>query len=811
MRSEEGSTARPTTQPQTPTRELITIPALPQDEATAQRTYVLPGLTEPVRIIVDRWGVPHIYAATTYDAFRAQGFNAARDRLWQIDFWRRRGLGRLSEVFGAEHVERDRAARLFLFRGDAHADWLSYGSDTKRASTAFVEGINAFVQLTREDSSLLPVEFRELGYQPSFWEPTDVTRIRSHGLFYNLREEVARARTVRDHGVAVEELRRRREPHRDLVVPEGLDLGHIPDDVLAVYDLATTPPVFAAPQADDAQGEVLPEGSNNWVLAGDRTATGRPLLANDPHRAAAALPGLRYLAHLSAPGFDVIGAGEPGLPGISIGHNGQIAFGLTIFAVDQEDLYVYELNPDDPLEYRYQDRWESMRVERDTIEVSGGQQVEVELVFTRHGPVIHTDPEKGAAFAVRAAWLEPGMAPYLGSMDYMRARNWDEFLGAMNRWGAPPENQLYADVRGNIGWKTGGLTPIRPNWDGTLPVPGDGRYEWAGFYDMDQLPGSFNPAQGWIATANEMNLPDDFPADRHITYDWYAPYRRHRIDDVLATTTSASVQDMVDLQGDYVSIPARRILAAVRGLSIADADRVDGWGLLLGWDGDLRADSAAAALFEVWYRRHLRPAVLDRALAQVTGRDVNDDVLAAIANKEDLLADARIDIELLESPGDRLGPDPAGFLAGMVQRTLPAAVADLEELLGSDRSQWAWGRLHVTRAQHPLKALLTGVADDRLSVGPLPRGGSGDTVGNTAYGPNFVQAAGSTFRIAIDVGDWDASLAMNAPGQSGNHDSPHYTDLFEPWADNSAFPLLYTRDSIEAAAEQVIDLNPPSD
>ena len=783
----------------------------PREHDLDRRTFVLPGLTESAQIVVDRWGVPHIYAATTYDAFRAQGFNAARDRLWQIDFWRRRGLGRLSEVFGEEHVERDRAARLFLFRGDAHADWLSYGSDTKRASRAFVEGINAFVQLTRDDPTLLPVEFRELGYAPSCWHPTDVTRIRSHGLFYNLREEVARALTIRDHGVAIEELRRRREPPRDLVVPDGLDVAAIPDDVLAVYDLATTAPVFAAPHPDDAQGRVLPEGSNNWVIAGGRTATGRPLLANDPHRPAAALPGLRYLAHLSAPGFDVIGGGEPGLPGISIGHNGQIAFGLTIFPIDQEDLYVYELNPADPLEYRYQDRWEPMRVVRDSIEVAGGRSVAVELVFTRHGPVIRSDRATGTAFAVRAAWLEPGMAPYLGSMDYMRARNWDEFLGAMNRWGAPPENQVYADTQGNIGWKTSGLTPIRPNWDGTLPVPGDGRYEWAGFYDMDQLPVSLNPEQGWLATANEMNLPDDFPPDRHISYDWYAPYRRHRIDDVLGGLSAASVQDMVDLQGDYVSVPARRILAAIRGLPIADADQVDGLDLLLAWDGDLRADSAAAALFEVWYRRHLRPAVLARAIAAATGNGDTDGVLARIANKEDMLADARIDVELLECPGARLGEDATRFLTDAVRQTLSAALADLGELLGPDRGAWAWGRLHVSRAVHPLKALLVEVAEDKLVGGPLPRGGSGDTVGNTAYGPNFVQTAGSTFRIAIDVGNWDASMAMNAPGQSGDHDSPHYTDLFQPWAENGAFPLLYTRDSIEAAAEQVIDLVPRGD
>ena len=266
---------------------------------------------------------------------------------------------------------------------------------------------------------------------------------------------MARALILRDHDPRVEELRRRREPPVDLVVPEGLDLSMIPDDVQRVYRLAIDPPDLSQAR------EAVLQGSNNWVLAPERTTTGRPLLANDPHRALS-VPSLRYLAHLSAPGLDVIGAGEPALPGISIGHNGQIAFGLTIFAIDQEDLYVYQTNPDEPLEYQYQGRWELMQVVHDTVKVKGGDDTQVELHYTRHGPVIYEDPERHTAFAVRAAWLEPGMAPYLGSMDYMRATNWDEFLAAMNRWGAPPENQLYADPSGHIGWKAAGLTPIVP-------------------------------------------------------------------------------------------------------------------------------------------------------------------------------------------------------------------------------------------------------------------------------------------------------------------------------------------------------------
>jgi penicillin amidase len=521
---------------------------------TADAEYVLEGLEGPAEILVDRWGVPHMYASTLYDVFRVQGFNAARDRLWQLDFWRRRGLGLLAEVFGPSMVERDRASRLFYYRGDMQPEWLSYGSDTKRVATAFVEGVNAFIRLALQDRELLPLEFRQLGYEPALWAAEDFARIRSNGLYYNLDSEVARALILRDHDPRVEELRRRREPPVGLVVPEGLDLSVIPHDVQRVYRLAIDPPDLSQAR------EAVLQGSNNWVLAAERTTTGRPLLANDPHRALS-VPSLRYLAHLSAPGLDVIGAGEPALPGISIGHNGRIAFGLTIFAIDQEDLYVYATNPDEPLEYRYQGRWEPMRVVHDTVKVKGGDDVEVELRYTRHGPVIYEDVERHTAFAVRAAWLEPGMAPYLGSMDYMRATNWDEFLAAMNRWGAPPENQLFADPSGHIGWKAAGLTPIRPNWDGTLPVPGDGRYEWAGFRDMDELPVATNPERGWLATANEMNLPDDYPAyDKVISFDWYASSRAERLAEVFAGDRRFSPEDCLRLQSDAVSLPARRIL-----------------------------------------------------------------------------------------------------------------------------------------------------------------------------------------------------------------------------------------------------------
>ncbi|MEV0321400.1 penicillin acylase family protein [Streptomyces sp. NPDC050658] len=755
--------------------------------------FEVPGLAEPVEIRVDQWGVPHLYAASQDDLFLAQGFNAARDRLFQLDLWRRRGLGLLAEVLGPAYVEHDRAARLFLYRGDMAEEWRAYGADTERVTTAFVRGINAYVRLCRSDTGHLPVEFRELGYDPAYWDPSDVARIRSHGLQYNLRDEVARALTLRDHGPAAEELRRRREPApHTLRVPEGLDLSVIPDDVLRVYEMATTPPWAA----DAAPRQGL-DGSNNWVIAPSRTATGRPLLANDPHRAIT-LPALRYLAHLSAPGIDVIGAGEPALPGISIGHNGRIAFGLTIFPIDQEDLYVYRTDPADPHAYEYGAGRERMTRVTEEIPVRGGDPVTADLWFTRHGPVIRELPEKNAAFAVRAAWLGPGMAPYLGSMDYMRAAGPDAFVAAMRRWGAPGENQVYAAPDGTIGWRPAGRVPVRRGWDGTLPVPGDGRYEWDGFLDVDELPAERDPQQGWFATANQLNLPPDYPnAEKTVTYDWYAGTRHDRIAEELGSRTGWTVEECVRLQTDYVSLPARRVLRLLTGITSTEPAVTAALGLLRDWDARLTAESPAAALFELWYRRHLRPALLERALRGVAGEER---ALARVLPVEDAAADPRVDLELLEAD-----PDPALLL-----RTLAAALDELSALLGPDPAAWTWGALHHAHPHHPVAALLDRPAPRWASVGPVPRGGSGDTVGAAAYGPGFRQTAGATFRIVVDVGSWDESVAMNSPGQSGAPDSPHYADLFGAWAADGSFPLLYSRTAVEKHTRRTITLRPPA-
>lgn len=558
----------------------------------ATERFALPGIEKPAKVLIDQWGVPHIYANTFYDAFYVQGFMAARDRLWQIDLWRKRGLGLMAQDFGPAYADGDRMARTVLFRGDMYREWLAYGSDAKRVAEAFVAGVNAYVALTETRPELLPPEFKKLQYKPARWQAQDIVRIRHHGLTTNFLQEVQRASTMcsgQGDGGRAEWLRRKLDPPVTPTVPEGLDPCSIAAaEVTKAYDLATAgakfpkeawdgklaasiePDALYAGRAGDGEADVS-TGSNNWVITGARTSTGRPILANDPHRAHGA-PSLRYITHLNAPGLSAIGAGEPFLPGISIGHNGTAGFGLTRFYIDQEDLYVYELNPANTHEYKYRDRWEPMQTVTEEIIVRGeAAPRQVTLNFTRHGPVLHADSKTNRAFALRAAWLDLGMAPYFGSMDTMRAQNWDQFRGALNRWGAPAVNHVYADRSGNIGWVPAGLTPARPNWNGLLPVPGDGRYEWNGYRNMDQLPSAYNPAAGYFMTANENNIPADHPAAKlDIGFEWADRSRSTRLHHLIGARPRSTLADSMAWQNDMTSVPAQRVILALKGLDSDD-------------------------------------------------------------------------------------------------------------------------------------------------------------------------------------------------------------------------------------------------
>jgi penicillin amidase len=783
--------------------------------STAVREVAQPvaGLEKSAEIIVDYWGIPHIYAASKRDAFFLQGYNAARDRLWQIDLWRKRGLGLLAKDFGPDYVAQDRAARLFLYRGDMDREWAAYGPDGKSSAEAFVAGINAFVEEIDGGRRPLPVEFRIAGTKPDLWRAEDVVRIRSHALTRNVISEVQRARVACAAGLGADRLRRKLEPQWTTQVPAGLDPCTIPKDVLRDYELATKSVTFA--KAGERRTSLDPEtffaeadaaasavGSNNWVIAPSRTATGRPILANDPHREHS-VPSLRYVVHLDAPGMSVIGAGEPALPGISIGHNEQIAFGLTIFAIDQEDLYVYETDPENPRAYRYQNGFEPMTVVRETIEVKGEAPRQVELLFTRHGPVVHAEPEQHRAFVIRSVWFEPGTSAYFGSSEYMVAKDWNAFSAAISHWGTPSENQVYADTAGNIGWIPGGRAPVRPNWDGLMPVPGDGRYEWKGFLTQNELPQSFNPPAGFVATANEMNLPPDYPvAERKIGFEWADRSRITRIKEVLGAKTRGdsrvTLADAMALQNDDFTVNGRRLTNLLAPLQSDDPAVSQGLALLKAWDHRASVDSAAAALFEVWMTKHLGKAVVAKATPAAARPLIAVPDIAAV-------------VDLLEHPDASLGADPRAARDAVLLESLAAAVNELRQRLGPDPAGWTWGKLHHAQFVHALAPLADDATRAQLTVGRLAMGGSAFSPRAAAYRPSdFSVIHGASFRMVLDVGNWDQSVVVNTPGQSGEPYSPHYRDLAPLWAGGAYVPLLYSRAAVERAASVVFRLTPAS-
>jgi penicillin G amidase len=771
--------------------------------APATEAREVAGLAAPATIIVDHWGIPHIFAASERDAYFVQGYNAARDRLWQIDLWRKRGLGLLSASLGPDYVAQDRAARLLLYRGDMVREWAAYAPGAEQTMQDFTAGINAYVSAVQHGEQPLPLEFSLTHSKPDFWKPEDVVRIRGHALVANLASEVARARVVCAGGVQSDALRRKLEPPHTLLIPAGLDPCVITGDVLKDYVLGTQAVTFspankkvAAIDAPEFLAAASGEGSNNWVVAASRTSTGRPLLANDPHRQLGA-PSLRYLVQLNAPGLSIIGAGEPSLPGVSFGHNDDTAFGLTIFGIDQEDLYVYALNPANADQYRYGDSWETMTVERQTIDVKGETPRQVELRFTRHGPVLEYDPAHGRAFALRTVWSEPGASGYLQASWMTHARRWTDFVAARDHWGAPPLNLVYADTSGAIGWLAAGLTPIRPNWDGLLPVPGDGRYEWQGFLAGAELPGSFNPAKGWFASANEMNLPSGYPDEsRKVSFEWSERSRIDRISEVLGANAKVSVADSMALQTDSHNAISRRLTAMLKPLTSPEPRQAQALDLLKSWDHDETTSSTAAAIYEVWAVKHLGPALVQRITPQPAWSLIGAGSLSAV-------------IGYLENPDSRLGAEPAAARDQILLTSLAEALTELTSLLGPDMSKWQWGRLHHATFTPAAAAIADSATRARMTLGPAPLPGGASTPKAATWRPtDFNTTAGASVRMVMDVGAWDQSMVINTPGQSNDPDSPHYGDLFTVWARGGYVPLLFSRTAVDGAAETVISLTP---
>ncbi len=683
------------------------------------------GLRAPVEVLRDRWGVAHIYAANDHDLFLAQGFVAAQDRLFQIDLWRRQAAGEMAEAFGPEYVAADEFARLMKYRGDPDAEWASYAPDARAIAAAFTDGINAAID---QFGDRPPVEFQILGLRPKKWRPEDVLG-RMSGIYMsqNFRTEVQRARLVAAVGAEKAHWLAPVDPPRDYAPAlSANDLKGIDPRILAGYEAATKALSFRPPRTE----------SNNWVVAGARSASGKPLLASDPHRAIA-LPSLRYLVHLRAPGWDVIGSGEPALPGVAIGHNERIAWGFTIANVDQADFFVEEVNPHDPDEYRFGDRWEKMTVIREVIAVKGEKERPVELRSTRHGPV------------------------------------------------------LFADVDGDIGWVVAARTPVRPRHDGLLPVPGSGGYEWSGHLPLAELPQSFNPPAGWLATANHNILP---PGYLHtLGYEFTPPYRIGRIRQVLTSKERWNLDDFRALQHDVLSLPGLALARLLKDLPLPHADLEPYRQLLVGWDGRLTVDAPAGPLYALWLR------MLQESFHAL---QVPQELRAGIGT----LSGLPVMLEALEKADPRwFGPDAKAARDRLLRETFAQAVDRLKTLPAPQRQRW--GGLHTITFRHPLSTLDPALAR-AFDLGPVERPGDGYTPLNTRYDDAYRQIHGATYRHLFDLADWDRGLATSTPGQSGQPGSPHYADLLPLWAKGEYFPLAFSRKKVDEVTQHRLMLRP---
>ncbi|WP_461148175.1 penicillin acylase family protein [Spirosoma pulveris] len=781
-------------------------------QSQSSQTMRMVGLQQPVEIIRDRWGVNHIYAKNEHDLFFAQGYSAAQDRLFQLETWRRQATGTVAELLGPQEVKRDIGTRLFRYKpnatpADIDKELLHYHPHGPQIVKAFVAGINAYVTEILKTPEKLPFEFRVLDTKPGLWTP-EVVISRHQGLMYNVREELNYGRLVKLIGA--EKLRELQWFHPQSTLPNApspapdltlhVDGDELFQPILELYEAYRLPLKFKGQSTKEDEEEASLNrrldadkqyiGSNNWVISGDKSASGYPMLANDPHRAQST-PSLRYWVHLNGPGWNVVGAGEPTLPGVSIGHNDYGAWGLTIFETDNEDLYVYETNPANPNQYRYKGkgaayRWLTMKTLTETIPVKGGKPVTATLKYTLHGPVVFEDVQHHKAYAVRSGGLEIGSAPYLASLRMNQARNWTEFRKACLYSRVPGENMIWADKTGTIGWQSVGLAPIRKNFTGLVPVPGDGRFEWSGFLPIDQLPNKLNPPEGYVATANNNLTATNYPHRDALGWTWSSPSRAHRIEEVLNDGTRKTMVDFMALQADHLSIPARTLVPLLQNLASPNDRTEQALSYLRRWDYKLTPNSVAASIYVAW-ENQLKQAVYQEKVPKVA-----QPYFKSLPTKR--VYDAL------------LMPTPARD--NLLLTCLDKALAELTARLGSDMDDWSYGQRknkHIT-ITHPMSSLVDKAMRQKINFGPVARGGYAETV--NATGNDLNQTHGASFRILVDTEDWDKTLGINTPGQSGNPESPHYGDLFPIWAENNYFPVFFTKEKIKTVAEGTTVLTP---
>lgn len=746
------------------------------------------GPRAAIAVTQDIHGIPHVRAQSLHDAYWAQGYLVARDRLFQLDFELRREMGRMAEAFGAEFVAADRAARLFHYRGDLQAELAAIPAEVVDCVQGYCAGINAWIDEIAENPALAPLEYQLLGIAPLRWSIEDCVLQRGSG-GDDADEQIRRAQLEARGLLEYETWREPLRPSWEFTVPEGLDCTAISqDDLGALRDLNRLPPfepeMLAAIGREACRSDLAAQGSNAWTVAGSRTATGRPLLANDPHLAIGGFSP-RHIVHLTAPGLDVIGAGYPGLPGIMQGHTDRFAFGRTNFRIDQSDLFVLRTDPEDPERYWHKGEWKAFETHEEDIPVKGQASDHVVLRYAEGRPVIARDPENHRAIAFATVTMLPGANMRFAIVAINLARDWDSLREA-SRLHVSPTNLHYADIDGNTGWRAIGFAPRRPRHDGLFPVPGDGAFDWTGLLDVDEMPRIFNPEQGWIASANDMNLPPDYPhAERILSFNWTDPFRHDRIKAVLAEQDTHSQRDSIALLHDVRSLPAlalKRMLPRPPSAEAAQAAE-----MLASWNGDIADDSAAALLFEM-----VLPELLSAFHAQVIPAEARD--LITRVNLEAMLT-------ALETLSPRVGADPEAIRTTLINEALERGWNRAIAVAGSNPAAWKWGDLHRVDLAHPLSALPS-IAAAFPPIEGGRSGGDGYTVMARGLRDSggFDVRHGASFMFVADVGDWDRTRFLLLPGQSADPRSPHYRDFYDKWLAGEMPQLPFSPGAIEAAA-----------
>ena len=758
--------------------------SLPQLDGTIKVT----GLAGRVEVLRDSHGVPHLRASSQEDVLFAQGYVTAQDRLWQMDLSRRFAQGELSEILGESTLKLDIESRTLGFTQACERAYAELDADSQRMLNAYARGVNAFVS-TRQDQ--LPVEFLLLRYRPRPWREADSFSIAlnmARSLSHSWREELMRER-----------IRAKVSPelYADLF-PEHSPLDRpVAEPVSAPSPVPQHPPAAMLHDAGSldsvlqtavaAWGNSLPGlGSNNWVLSGAHTKSGKPLMANDPHLGHR-VPSVWYMIHMKAPGLNVSGVTFPGLPAVILGHNERIAWGATNTASDVQDLFVEDFNFRNPNKYLHNGSWIDADVRDEIIKVRDKADFHLQVKVTRHGPVISHEGDRD--LALRWTALEPHALQFpFWKIDH--AHSWQEFTTALRDFAGPMQNFIFADVDGNIGYYAAGHVPIRKQGDGTVPVPGStDDYDWTGYIPFEDLPHSYNPASGIIATDNGRIVPDDYPY--FITSQWEAPYRTARIYQLLESGNSFSVPDMLRIQADIHSLQdewiAQQLVAAARDHPPQGADAQYALGLIAGWDGEARADSAATLVCEV-----TRHALLKRILKPKLGDDLSGYGWP--------MSGTFLENVLKNNWTRWLPPGDADFHATLV-KSLEEGVGRIPALVGSrDHNAWRWGDTIPLTFHHPLGGVR--LLGRLLNLGPFPQAGMQTTIKQTT------PSIGPSMRMVVDFSNFENSVQNITLGESGQVFSPYYRDQFETWYQGQSLPMLFSDGAVDRGAPHKLVLEP---